>query len=579
MRAAIFCLALLPLLPLPSRAEEAHELPTVILAVQGDGSTVRRKSRIEESARVGAKVYPGEIVQTGPRSSVQLMTTDGSLIKVGFGSKLKVEESTVSGSFVTWVGNLILGRVRALVTKQPGQAPRFKVHTPTASMGVRGTEFVAVHDEASETTYLYTLEGVMGFGQHDCDAAVSCLEVRAGETSVVRKGAPPTNPSAFDVKELVRGKGGKEQEAAEISLFKDARQAEIPPQASESEMRKLVADSAEELADGQDRALGRTKEERIAINQAVANGTFVSVMRAADSYAQANHLDLPDLGGAEDQVGATASDKFRLGAAVLQAKKDGLFVGTRTATGGGTRVAGDSYVLAKTVDFSKASLLKNTSLRLSSASSTYLGSLSSTAEITGTRTTTTLSGMTVSSGTLSKATLSGSTLSATRLSTTTRSGSTLSATNTASRTLNLSGTTSTTSLTKLSTTTASSATKSVTLTGTTTTLSATDTKLLSGTKVLAETTVDSTVSKYTRSTAIKTSTLSKISTVTKSSTSSSITTTSVPKTSTTISGGTCYTTKQTCKLIPCSGYTTGGKVCTGGSKTECTSTKVAIPCK
>lgn len=479
--------------------EESAGVPTLILEVEGEGSTVRRKSRIEESARVGAHVYPGETVATGPRSTVKLITADGSVVKLGFGTRLQLEESTVHDRGLLWAANLLLGQIRALVVPQPAPrdgASRFRLRTSSASLGVRGTEFVAAHYAESETTYLYALEGLLAFGQPGCEKSRTCLEVRAGEASVARKGAPPSKPAAFDVNELVRGASAKEEDqAARLSLFKPANQAAEPsPGSGQSEMKKLVADSSEELAAGQDKALGRTREERIAIQQSVKSGEIRSVMQAADGYLTANARSPGDFGGAEEIVGSTLVQKHRLGSAVLTATKTGLFQTSRS------KPTPSSYMLKKNVSPELTTQLKTTTKTLDSSSSSYTSTLA------------TVPLKTISATTSVSATASGNT-SVTKLSTTTLGGSTLLASPT----------------------------------------------LISNVTLLAEATSEPVISRYTGTTLARTATIQRTQVSTSTST-----------------GTACYTTKETCKLVPCDQYYQG-KTCKGGSKTVCTTTKVPCP--
>lgn len=513
----LFALALFTLLPLPSpAAEEGAGVPTLILEVEGEGSTVRKKSRIEESARVGTRIFPGEIVSTGPRGTVKLLTADGSVVKLGFGSRLQLEESSVVDRAVTWTANLILGYARALVAPQPSKATRFRFRTPSASVGVRGTEFVLMHDEASEASYLYTLEGLVAFGRAGCESARDCLEVRAGETSVLRKGAGPSRPSSFDLKELLRGHAArKDDEAARLSLFKAGRSTELSPQASANDLKKLVADSSEELAAAQDKALGRSREERIAINQSIADGSFRSYMKASDDYLKANGESPGDFGGAEELVASSMTEKFRLGRLVLKAERQGLFQARK--------LKAPTYVLRKTVDYDKADLLRSTSGTLTSASTSYTSLLSTAPLLTTTKT--------------------------------------LSATTSATKTA-----TSTLSLTTLSTMTLSSTTliRNVTLLAETTY----EPVLTRYTGTLSTTTASTTLSRTTLSTATRSTTLTR----------TTSTTTAITRSTSTSTSGTCYTTKETCRLVPCDSYYQG-KICKGGSKTVCETTKVAVTCQ
>jgi hypothetical protein len=486
--------------------------------VDGEGSTVRKKSRIEESARVGTRIFPGETITTGPRGTVKLLAADGSVVKLGFGSRLQLEESSVVDRAVTWTANLILGYARALVAPQPSKATRFRFRTPTASVGVRGTEFLLMHDETSETSYLYTLGGLVTFGKEGCEATRNCLEVRAGETSVLRKGAAPSRPSSFDLKELLRGQAArKDAEAARLSLFKPARNAELSPQAGPADLKKLVDDSSDELAASQDKALGRSKEERMAINQSISDGSFRSYMQASDDYLKSNGESPGNFGGAEELVASSMTEKFRLGRLVLKAERQGLFQ-TRKPNA-------PVYVLRKTVDFDKSNLLRSTGTSLTSASRSYTGLLSTAPLI--------------------------------------KEATNLSSTKSATATV-----TATTSALALSTTTLSSPLLTTTL--------------IRNVTLLAETTYEPVLSRYTGtlSTTTASATLSRttLSTVTKSTTLTRTTSTATAITRSTSTSGTCYTTKETCRLVPCDSYYQG-KTCKGGSKTVCETTKVAVACQ
>lgn len=93
----------------------------------------------------GDALRDGDRLQTGRQSTVTVVLQDGTLLAVGPNSEMDLSQfqfntTTQDGSALV---NLLRGSVRVitgLMTKT--QPERFQVRTPTAVVGVRGTDFI-----------------------------------------------------------------------------------------------------------------------------------------------------------------------------------------------------------------------------------------------------------------------------------------------------------------------------------------------------------------------------------------------------------------------------------------------------
>lgn len=129
----------------------AHAEPIGLIKVQsGEVHIERQGARVP--ATVGVSVDRGDRIVTGRDGSVGVSFADGAILSAGPSSVLVLDAfnydpSTRAGNFDVSVRRGTLSAISGkLVTQTPGA---MKVRTPTAILGVRGTEFV-VHVEAPE---------------------------------------------------------------------------------------------------------------------------------------------------------------------------------------------------------------------------------------------------------------------------------------------------------------------------------------------------------------------------------------------------------------------------------------------
>ncbi len=100
-------------------------------------------------ATVGTSLQPADVIVTGADGSAGITFADNSLVSVGPGSVFSIDRyafdsTTHAGEFQ---GTLTRGRLAAVSGKLVQQSPEsMKIRTPSAVMGVRGTEFLVQVD-------------------------------------------------------------------------------------------------------------------------------------------------------------------------------------------------------------------------------------------------------------------------------------------------------------------------------------------------------------------------------------------------------------------------------------------------
>lgn len=117
--------------------------------------TVSVNSRV---AKVGDVVPPGASVQTGSNSRAEVLFDDGHLVALGAGSQFQLRQyvySKENPSKDNVVLNLLVGTFRSITGALGARNPaRFSLTTPTATVGIRGTDFTAhVGDPGTVTSW------------------------------------------------------------------------------------------------------------------------------------------------------------------------------------------------------------------------------------------------------------------------------------------------------------------------------------------------------------------------------------------------------------------------------------------
>jgi hypothetical protein len=166
------CVVLLLALPVvPSR---------VFAQFAGQVVAVRHSAQIVSAGEArsivqGSPVASGDLIRTGSKGQVQIVFTDETRIVVGPNSSLKIDATLfrANGSARKFATSAVGGTFRFISGKSPDRV--YKVGTPLATMGIRGTVFdytVA----AGQKTDLLVLNGVVRL----CASGQRCVVVEGG---------------------------------------------------------------------------------------------------------------------------------------------------------------------------------------------------------------------------------------------------------------------------------------------------------------------------------------------------------------------------------------------------------------
>jgi hypothetical protein len=169
-----------------------------VAAVQG--AVQLERAGATQTAAIGVPLVVGDRLRTSASDRVRVVFDDDSVLEVGPESDLVVD---------TWVFDKSANRFKALLKLRNGtiltsvsdyyRAPRatFEIETPTAVVGVRGTEFITRYYPTAEVTEVVGLVGEVNVSGR---LAVIGAGVQVGpqEYTQVRKGGFPTTPERLN---------------------------------------------------------------------------------------------------------------------------------------------------------------------------------------------------------------------------------------------------------------------------------------------------------------------------------------------------------------------------------------------
>jgi hypothetical protein len=147
-----------------SSAACAAELFATVDAISGKAN-ITDKSGKSEIISMGLKVYEGQTINTGEDSEVHLITEDAGMIAVRPDTIFRVDEYKAEGGSTDKIFmSLLKGSIRS-ITGWIGKhnTSSYRVTTPTATIGIRGTDHettVRDHSDGDEAgTYDNVYEG------------------------------------------------------------------------------------------------------------------------------------------------------------------------------------------------------------------------------------------------------------------------------------------------------------------------------------------------------------------------------------------------------------------------------------
>jgi hypothetical protein len=173
----------------------AHAAPAGV----AEGVKVSAAARLVNDVRplkVGADIFLGDLIETGPSGQVQIRFSDDTELVLGPSSLLRIEDYLIrnDGSAGKLAVDMLSGAFRFV--SGDSAKNRYDISTPTGTIGVRGTSFDVEVDEAGETQIML-YEGQVRF----CTNAGEC-KVLANQCDIGLIGASMTeilgNAISFD---------------------------------------------------------------------------------------------------------------------------------------------------------------------------------------------------------------------------------------------------------------------------------------------------------------------------------------------------------------------------------------------
>lgn len=112
---------------------------------------------------VGSDIFIGDTVNTGPKGQVQILFADNTKLVIGPNSSLLIEDYLIrnDGSAGQFAVNMLSGVFRFATGNSAKN--RYRIDTPTGTIGVRGTWFEVNVDPVTHETWILHLRGIVEF--------------------------------------------------------------------------------------------------------------------------------------------------------------------------------------------------------------------------------------------------------------------------------------------------------------------------------------------------------------------------------------------------------------------------------
>lgn len=164
-----------------------------------------QRGTTRERAIKGQVVLRNDSIVTGSRGRVKIIMGDGSKVYIGAKSRVSLRKYSLrGGKLLNARINMLWGKARFFVNKLSPKNASFRVRTPTAVLGVRGTEFIVLVPPTPEVLDLafadITLDDIPPLPTSTI-LSEGAVDVSAGENGQVQR-LLPGNTAKVD-------KGGK----------------------------------------------------------------------------------------------------------------------------------------------------------------------------------------------------------------------------------------------------------------------------------------------------------------------------------------------------------------------------------
>ncbi|MDB2426062.1 FecR family protein [bacterium] len=155
--------------------------------VKGDVQVKMASTGKLVKAMVGLKVSSKDTIITAKKSRAKLVMVDGNVINLSPKTKLKLSQYKYNkkNNDKNVLLKVIYGKVRSKVNqKYDGKKNKFRIKTPTAVAGVRGTDFITSYNSKTRKSKVVTFEGRVAFGKiNKAGRFLNPVSIAAGQTS------------------------------------------------------------------------------------------------------------------------------------------------------------------------------------------------------------------------------------------------------------------------------------------------------------------------------------------------------------------------------------------------------------
>jgi hypothetical protein len=200
-----------------------------VTALKGTAKIIQNVN--ERSAKLGSDVFIHDQIHTGDNTKMQLIFTDETIVTIGQKSQFSIDDYIAEGADSTAKMSLFKGAMRTITGKIGKANPqKFQVSTKTATIGIRGTNFVVFVTPEGETIVVCTYGAIVAVVDG------KSVEVPSGFMLRILPDGTMGAPVAFNATELKQmmdeafGSGGVSQEKAkEIEVITTSEEDQNSP--------------------------------------------------------------------------------------------------------------------------------------------------------------------------------------------------------------------------------------------------------------------------------------------------------------------------------------------------------------
>ena len=170
-----------------------------LTVVKGNVQVIDGKTHLPHVARAGARVFPGDSIVTGKDSRAKVTMVDSNVLNLSPDTKMEIQkyEYKPAENKKNVILSVDYGKLRSTVSQHyDGDENVYRVNTPSAVAGVRGTDFLVSYDKVSQSSQVVTFRGQVevGGGIDVTGRITTPVRVNPGQATSSAPGSAPSTP-------------------------------------------------------------------------------------------------------------------------------------------------------------------------------------------------------------------------------------------------------------------------------------------------------------------------------------------------------------------------------------------------